>query len=102
LQITAGTWHEVITHNRAWNHAQDQPRFREAFAVLMGSCTQWPSPRQFLDCMPAPKVEAQPPLLTSDESRDRVLGMLSDFNQRMGWDREDTETEAAQRKEGEA
>lgn len=93
LQLTAGTWHEVITHNRVFNQAQDQPRFRDAFATLMGECTQWPTPRQFLDCLPAPIQEKQPPLLTSEESRDRVLGMLDDFKQRMGWDHEDSEEE---------
>ena len=87
LQITAGTWHEVITHKRVWNVEQDRERFRDAFVTLMGRCTQWPAPQQFLECMPATKPEQQPPLLTNESSRERVLGMLGDFEKKMGWDR---------------
>lgn len=97
LQATAGTWYETITHNRVFNQAQDQPRFRDAFARLMGECMQWPSPRQFLDSLPPAPAERQPPLLTSEASRERVLGHLEAFKQRMGWDHEDTEAEASQR-----
>lgn len=102
LQATAGTWHEVITHKRVFDQAQDRERFRNAFALLMSECTEWPSPRQFLDCLPPPPAERQPSLLTSDAQRERVLSQLEAFKQQMGWDHEGGEEEAALRRGGDA
>lgn len=52
LQITAATWIDAATWERAWERERDTARIRGAFATLSRTCDHWPSPKQFLAALP--------------------------------------------------
>ncbi|MFD0738272.1 hypothetical protein ACFQZQ_03075 [Lysobacter koreensis] len=52
MQITAATWIDATTINRAWDKARDTSRIRGAFSSLALTRDTWPAPRHFLDALP--------------------------------------------------
>lgn len=55
----------------------DGPRFRAAFLGMMAECTQWPTPKLFVQSMPPrPELKALPPKPVDQE---RVQRMIDDL-----------------------
>lgn len=83
---TAGTWLEALTANRSWIEDQDLPRIQTAFANLAVSSESWPSPKQFLDALPAlPQTYYVAPPLIVDERRKRVgMQHIADISKKLG------------------
>lgn len=60
VQITAATWIDATTSDRAWDRDRDLPRIRAAFSTLARSRESWPTPRHFLDALPRVEQKALP------------------------------------------
>lgn len=80
---TLPTWVGAITQGRRFDEERDVPRFRAAFRTLAMTCTQWPTPRQFLDALPALKEQTVALRLSNESSRERVEKHLAEFAQRL-------------------
>lgn len=77
MQGTLMAWSAAIRHNREWDQEKDGHRFRAAFLGMMADCTQWPTPRQFVDSMPPrEQAKALPPKGVDQE---RVRAMLDEL-----------------------
>jgi hypothetical protein len=68
--VIAGTvkaWVSVFD-DRDWRASRDSVRIAAAFHTLATTCTQWPSPRQFLDALrpAAVSTKLSTPLLSND------------------------------------
>lgn len=85
IRATAVTWHEAITHDRAFDQARDRPRFDAAFRTLASECRSWPTPRDFLDALPAVKPPAEVVRIDDESLRQRGMQHIGDIAQRMGW-----------------
>lgn len=91
IDVTAGTWLEAVCHGRDWHQSYDTPRVRYAFRVLAGTCTSWPTPRQFLDVLPArverteaTKLVSPEEIQRSEESRAKISAMLDELARKLG------------------
>ena len=50
---TVAAWVEAVTFDNAWEEQLDAPRFRKAFTILAQTRNVWPSPKDFMDALPA-------------------------------------------------
>jgi hypothetical protein len=50
-------WAEALGHNRVWSEELDRPRFAPAFRVIAANFSQWPTPQQFVECLPPRPVQ---------------------------------------------
>ena len=63
ITATAGTWIEAIAGlDVNWNAEQDRWRIAKAFEKLIVTCERWPSPKQFINCLPPRPPQAALPL----------------------------------------
>jgi len=85
IQATALTWHDAIRQGKDWQQERDRPRFQAAFRTLVQACTQWPSPRQFLDALPAIPRPEEVQRIEHEERRVRGLEHLREIGKSMGW-----------------
>lgn len=53
---TAQAWLEALTDGVRWDMARDADRVRRGFVILAKTVRRWPSPAEFIDCLP--KFEA--------------------------------------------
>lgn len=83
---TLMVWVEAICCDRVFDEDRDVRRFRKAFRTLMTTCDRWPTPKKFLDALPAIVVPFQRPARLDDESR-RARGMehLKEIARRNGF-----------------
>jgi hypothetical protein len=56
---TALFWVEVLTVDRIWAQARDQPRLEAAFAILGRTRERWPAPAHLLAALPRPDEKHQ-------------------------------------------
>lgn len=60
LPLTVGVWVESLTHDREWDRRRDEQRFRDGFATLCRTVTQWPQPQHLLNSLPPVTQKALP------------------------------------------
>jgi hypothetical protein len=49
----ANAWIAILSHlPRTWEQERDQPRLSRAFLTIATSAKQWPTPSQFIACIP--------------------------------------------------
>lgn len=89
---TLPAWVEAVTAGKALDEARDEPRMREAFRRLMGSCSSWPTPRQFLDAMP-PLVSEAPRQFRLPSEQSKRVGMqhIAEISAKLGIERPGTD-----------
>jgi hypothetical protein len=73
IEGTVMAWCEAITAGRLFEQGRDAARFKASFTTLLRHCTQWPTPREFLDAMPRLATETVSPKIESAQSR--IMGM---------------------------
>ncbi len=81
MKLTVAVWSETLWSTRGWVEA-DVHRIEIAFRSLCRHAERWPTPKQFLDCLPQriPLTALNPPGLTEEErarGREKVSGILS-------------------------
>lgn len=62
-------WVEALEHNRLWSEPLDRPRFAPAFRVIAANFNQWPTPQQFVECMPSRELQKQLPKKVNDPAK---------------------------------
>lgn len=50
---TVAAWVEAVTLGKEWDERLDATRFRKAFTILAQTSSMWPTPKAFLEAMPA-------------------------------------------------
>ena len=89
ITATAGTWIEAIAGlDINWNAEQDRRRIIKAFEKLIVTCDRWPSPKQFISCLPPrpPQVALPPPKITKEEKeqgKQRIKQIQSELFNRL-------------------
>lgn len=84
---TTEAWMEALTNGREWNQERDTPRIQQAFSTIMRTRKYWPTPADFLECMPriVNTLDALPRVILTDEQRkanlDKLAGMVKDVLQ---------------------
>ena len=71
-ELLAGTvmaWVEALEHNRVWVEDLDRPRFAPAFRVIAANFNQWPTPQQFVECLPSREAQKQLPAKVNDPAK---------------------------------
>ncbi len=75
---TRMAWVAAVKHNRVWDQAMDGPRFRAAFLTMMAECTQWPTPKLFVESMPPrPQLKALPATPPDPERVQKLMDELA-------------------------
>lgn len=59
IEATLAVWLKAVSAGRHWVH-EDAVRVSEAFVTLARTCERWPTPREFLQVLPAREL---PPAL---------------------------------------
>lgn len=89
VTLTLDIWLAALSARAAmWSEHADAPRLQTAFRALYAQLDAWPSPRQLLDALPAPKpAPALPaPRLTPEQraaNRARLDALMKDLSQKM-------------------
>jgi len=89
IRATAVVWHEAVTHGREFLQERDRDRFDAAFRTLARDCRGWPSPRDFLDALPALQTPAAVARIDDEARRRRGMQHIGEIAKRMGWQQED-------------
>lgn len=83
--MTVQVWLKAICRRRVFDQALDTPRIREAFAMLAERSRRWPTPAEFLDCLPSNVVPLpKAPRLEREQNRQAGLRHLSDIAGKLG------------------
>lgn len=53
-------WIDALTFGRQWDQERDTPRIRHAFRVLAANRTEWPTPKDLMDSLPASEQKQLP------------------------------------------
>lgn len=85
IKLTAAVWCDTV-----WGHAQwadeDLARIESAFLSLCRTSDRWPTPKQFLDCLPkrehALKLEEKLTPEEREDGRQKVAQVLSILTRR--------------------
>jgi len=80
-------WIEAL-EDHDWTCPADSARIRAAFKTLSTSCTQWPSPRLFLDAL-KPRIDPPPVVprerrLSNDNICENGLKHIDEINAKLG------------------
>lgn len=81
MKLTVSVWCETLWPTCTWIDS-DVQRIETAFRSLCRHAERWPTPKQFLDCLPQrkPLTALRPPGLTEEErarGREKVSRMLA-------------------------
>ena len=78
---TVEAWYEALTFNRVWYEERDIPRIRESFNTIMRTKKYWPTPAEFMECIPAIRDNwnALPAKIFTDAERLSNLDKLAEM-----------------------
>ena len=85
VPMTVQVWLKAICRRRVFEQGPDTPRIREAFAMLAERSKRWPSPSDFIECLPSNVVPMEKPKrLEREEKRQSGLRHLSAIAEKLG------------------
>src|ERR1700722_5066682 len=73
IEGTVMAWCEAVIAGRVFEQERDAPRFRASFTSLLRHCTQWPTPREFLEALP--RLASEPTSKRIESAQSRMMGM---------------------------
>ena len=83
---TTEAWMEALTHNRTWDQERDTVRIQQAFSTVMRTKKFWPTPAEFMECVPAiverPALPAQ--TFTDEERRENISRVYREAMKALG------------------
>lgn len=83
LDVIGGTviaWCQTLWPEKAWDEEHDTQRILQGFHQLCRHCEQWPSPKRFLELMPARViVNKRLTNVASDETRAKGMAEIEDI-----------------------
>ena len=58
IALTAAVWCDTAWPHTEWTD-EDLPRIESAFQSLCRNCDRWPTPKQFIECLPKREMRLQ-------------------------------------------
>ncbi|MXR36734.1 hypothetical protein [Craterilacuibacter sinensis] len=86
VTLTLDIWLEALSGQPiAWDERLDARRIQQAFRLLYSHCDRWPTPRVFMDHLPArPPLMALPPPKMTEAQRQKNLTRLRTMMAQLG------------------
>lgn len=60
IEATVAAWIDALIFGRQWDQERDTPRIRHAFRVMAANRTEWPTPKDLMDSLPASEQKQLP------------------------------------------